>query len=261
MIYIANDNWNPTNQNPYIPDGTYGSTWSSFIYDQTINITTNVYDNAKVYVVRVSPESDMAFTRLFDFLYYEESYGRNVILKLTPGMYAADILNRYSNANHNVVYRDTDVPFMVHSTTLANWSSIQHDGSIVSPNMLRQMGKPVSEIGLKQLMEPEDYSDYVMLDIPNGCGEIVVNSRQLGYICLDPNALYNPGVRLYFDVKQIISDKIAVRDGLHILKIKDMLPLNKYLIAAITAKDFPSNIDWTPTLFTEMANQYFTTMK
>jgi hypothetical protein len=33
------------------------------------------------------------------------------------------------------------------------------------------------------------YSDYVMLDVPDGCGELVVNSRQIGYICVDPNIM------------------------------------------------------------------------
>ena len=53
------------------------------------------------------------------------------------------------------------------------------------------------EIGLKMLLEPMDYSDYVMLDVLEGCGELVVNSRQLGYVCTDPNIPYSPGIRLY----------------------------------------------------------------
>jgi len=113
------------------------------------------------------------------------------------------------------------------------------------------------EIGLKPMLEPPDYSDYIMLDVLNGCGELVVNSRQLGYVCTDPNALYAPGIRLYFDVRKMIRDKIAVRDGLHLLKVKDRLSLADYLIAAISAEDFPEAMKWTPTLFTEKANQLF----
>ena len=36
-----------------------------------------------------------------------------------------------------------------------------------------------------------DYSEYIMLDVLNGCGEIVVNSRQLGYVCTDASYRIN----------------------------------------------------------------------
>lgn len=161
------------------------------------------------------------------------------------------------SANHEILFRESDYPYMVHSTTLQNWDSIQKDGAIFSPNMLKMKGRTVQEIGLKALLEPNDYSDYIMLDKPDGCGELVVNSRNLGHICLNPTCSYTPGVRLYFDVKKMIADRIVVRDGFHILKVKDKLPLNHYLLLAITAEDFPLNIDWTPTLFTEKANRLF----
>ena len=115
------------------------------------------------------------------------------------------------------------------------------------------------DIGLKQMLEPADYSDYIMLDIPNGCGELVVNSRQLGTVCTDPKVRYIPGIRLYFDVEKMFEHQIAVRDGLHLLKVKDKLPLKDYLIATISAKDFDTEIEWTPTLFTSMANELFFT--
>lgn len=60
-----------------------------------------------------------------------------------------------------------------------------------------------------------------MLDVLEGCGELVVNSRNLGYVCTDPHVMYIPGVRLYFDVRKMVSDKIVTRDGLHLIKVKD----------------------------------------
>ncbi|WP_242867815.1 hypothetical protein [Clostridium sp. Marseille-P299] len=107
------------------------------------------------------------------------------------------------------------------------------------------------------MLEPADYSDYIMLDVLKGCGELVVNSRNLGYVCTNPHVIYTPGVRPYFDVGKMFSDRIVTRDGLHLVKIKDRLPLKEYLLAAVTSNDFSTNIQWTPTLFTEKANELF----
>lgn len=59
------------------------------------------------------------------------------------------------------------------------------------------------------------------------------------------------------DVRKMIRDNIAVRDGLHLLKVKNCLPLADYLLAAISSEDFQEEMKWTPTLFTEKANQLF----
>ncbi|MFL0198861.1 hypothetical protein ACJDU8_25415 [Clostridium sp. WILCCON 0269] len=96
-----------------------------------------------------------------------------------------------------------------------------------------------------------------MLDILNGCGEIVVNSRQLGYVCVDPNMLYNPGIRLYFDVHKIIKDGLGTRDGVHILKVKKKLPLNKYLVQVVSKKCLDYKDTWTPTTYTKYSNRFF----
>lgn len=49
-IYFASSNWKPTENNPFIADGSYGEKWSAFIYDDSINNSyTNVFPNTKVY--------------------------------------------------------------------------------------------------------------------------------------------------------------------------------------------------------------------
>ena len=93
--------------------------------------------------------------------------------------------------------------YMAHSTILGLWESIQMQGALLSPNLLKKNGIRVQEIGLKPMLEPKDYSDYVMLDVLNGCGKLVVNSRNRGFVCPDPNAEYRSGVRLYFDAAKI----------------------------------------------------------
>ncbi|RKD28586.1 hypothetical protein [Lacrimispora algidixylanolytica] len=259
MIYLADSTWYPTDINPFTINGTYDDKWSAFIYDLDITFFTNVYPNAKLHVLRVCPNADKEFLRFFDFLNYELFYQRNVILKVCKGMDSESLIEQYSKTSHEIGYRETDEKYMVHSTTLSAWKLIQEEKALLSPNMLGKKNKLVTEIGLKTMMEPADYSDYIMLDIPNGCGELVVNSRNLGYVCIDPHIIYTPGVRLYFDVRKMFTDRIIIRDGLHIAKVKDRLPLKDYLLAAITLNDFDANIQWNPTLFTEKANELFYT--
>ena len=257
MIYFADLDWFPTNDNPFTSNGEYGANWSAFIYDNKIESFTNVYNEALLYVLRFSPSADKEHIRLFDFLYYESIYGRNVIIKLSEGISREKILEEYDEASREITFRVTDENYMVHSTPLANWNSIQNENALLSPNILKNNGKAVTEIGIKDLLEPLDYSDYVMLGELEGCSENVVNSRQKGYVCIEPDSIYTPGVRLYFDTRKIINDKISVRDGLHLLKVKDRLPLKPYLVKAITTDNFIKDIVWTPSLFTKMANELF----
>lgn len=69
-----------------------------------------------------------------------------------------------------------------------------------------------------------------------------------------------PQVRMYFDAHKIIKDGLAVRDGVHILKVENILDLSKYLLLSVFEKDviLPNGKQyWTPALFTEAANGFF----
>lgn len=255
-IFIAPEGWNPTKSNPFTANGEYGEQWSAFIYDEKIGYYSNIYEDTFVYVFRVNPEIDCSRERLLDYLNYETVYGRKVILSLPDYIDFNEILEKYKEHEVNKEFRDCDEKYLVHSTTKEAFESIKETGAILSPNELKRQGIQVLEIGLKPMLEPKDYSDYVMLDVLNGCGELVVNSRQLGYVCTNPDIEYAPGVRLYFEAEAIIKDGLGTRDGLHILKIKDKLPLDKYLIASVTPKLFKEEV-WTPTTFTNAANEHF----
>lgn len=258
MIYYANSEWTPLHANPYSVDGRYGENWSAFIYDELIQYYSNVVENTKVYCLKVSPDLDKDFQRIKDFVYYEAGYYRNVIIKVNEKLkpIIQQVLS-IKDLKNGTVIRKSDHRWLVHSTTKESWKEIQESGCLYAPSEMKRKNIIVNEIGLKALMEPRDYSDYIMLDILNGCGEIVVNSRQLGYVCTDPNLPYNPGVRLYFDGHKIIKDGLAVRDGLHILKVKNKLPLNKYFKMAITEDMSLSKEIWIPTTYTEWTNEYF----
>lgn len=255
-IYKAPIGWNPTELNPFTQVGSYGKQWSAFIYDEEIQHYSNIFNDTKVYVLRVNPETDSKYERLFDYLTYETKHRRNVILSLPKYIDFNEIIEMFNFFPFDNKFRERDSKYLVHSTTKEAWNSIKKFGALLSPNELKKQGINILEIGLKRMLEPDDYSDYVMLDVLEGCGELVVNSRQLGYVCTNPDRDYIPGIRLYFDAESIIKDGLGVRDGLHILKIKDKLSLNKYLVERVSSNLF--NIeDWTPSTFTNLANKYF----
>jgi hypothetical protein len=90
--------------------------------------------------------------------------------------------------------------------------------------------------------------------------ECVLASKQRGDFCLDPDARYTPGVRLYLDLHAIIRNGLGVRDGLHLVKVRDHLPLAPYLLDTVGPADIRSGRsgeEWTPRLFTEAADGVF----
>ncbi len=106
------------------------------------------------------------------------------------------------------------------------------------------------------LNDPEDYSDYIMFNNGGFSAELVVSSKQKGFICMDTDAEYNAGARLYFDAAKIAGDGLLVRDGAH-LKVKDILQLDKYLIWTATPDILGINAVTKPITFGKMADETF----
>jgi hypothetical protein len=156
--------------------------------------------------------------------------------------------------NHNIrgPLRDYEPEVLIHSSTKELSESIIKSGELLSWNSAkeRKLLKEETPIG-KDLGDPEDFKNYVMLGSPGVVSEIVVLSKYLKKLCFDENHVYEPGVRFYFDAKKLASDNILVRDGLH-LKVRDGFKINKYLIHKV----FPSSdVEWTPKSFSEYADQ------
>lgn len=88
-------------------------------------------------------------------------------------------------------------------------------------------------------------------------GEIIVNSKIKGKITMNINEEYKPGARLYFDADLIAKDGLLVRDGAH-LKVRDMLPLGKYLLWYATLDNINLNqLQVTPANFSKIADKEF----
>jgi hypothetical protein len=119
----------------------------------------------------------------------------------------------------------------------------------------------VGGLGARELGEPPDFAEHVVLGrIDLLSAEIVASSQQKRRMCDDPDASYEPGVRLYFDGHAIITEGLALRDGRHTLKVHRRLPLRPFLVAAIAAGDVrrpKGKTAWTPRTFTAAANAAF----
>ncbi|MDO8585809.1 MAG: hypothetical protein Q7T82_02105 [Armatimonadota bacterium] len=201
-------------------------------------------------------------TRLADFLRYESSHGRKVIVSFPPDMDSDAIArNALASTPENRTVRPDDPRWWVHSTPLESWEKIKDCGELRSfARMRREKGSPMG-IGLFVFGEPADYAEYVMLAWTLAIGpEHVVSSQQKGHLITEEDTPYTPGVRMYFDGHRIIRNGLAVSDGLHLLKVRDRLPLDPYLVMAVSVKDVDPRGDvevWTPWTFLNRANEYF----
>jgi GrpB-like predicted nucleotidyltransferase (UPF0157 family) len=211
------------------------------------------------YAITVNPHADDFSDRLFDFIRYENSHDRQVLI-FSPEYDVSSLI-------HNPPKIETTRPYAplyaVHSTLLTFYEQIIKDGYLKSTARLRNEGVERKAIGFTPLGEPEDYLEYIMFAPVDGFGsgsEMVINSHLRGEACFDPESSYTPQARMYFDAKRIIADGLAVRDGVHFLKVYNKLDISKYLLLTVFEKDVPLPNDknyWTPTSFTEAANKYF----
>lgn len=262
--HIAPPIWNYTDPNPFTPDGSYDSAWSAFCIldgqdDQFATGQSGQGPFSACFRQRV-PHLER---RLADFLRYEHAQGRQVILDFPLEYNLKEYVTQACASTPTPgAVRLEDPPILVHSTSLAAWQSIQADGVLKAASQLTHSSSPNSqgtgplEVYLRH--EPPEYRDHIMFGEIESCGpEMVVASYQAGRFIMDEQAVYHPGVRLYFDGHRIIQDGLGVRDGLHILKVHQRLPMHPYLICAIRAQDIHPEgeiVPWALRAFVDQAN-------
>lgn len=256
MIYRLDD-FTENSINP-ITNHPYDDSWVIWVLTDSKEYKMMVGNfNACAYTIKFSCYADGWEMSVCDFLEYNKRLNKNMILVISE----ADLKSaeeKYKGHNFDEpLLREYEQEYTVHSTSLENWQLIQKCGYLKSWNILKAEGVVTEEkpIG-NALGDPADFSDYIMFG-KNVAGELVVNSKQQGKIVMDKNAGYPTGARLYFDMKKIVEDGLAVRDGAH-LKVKDRLPLNPYLIWVASWKNvgLERRIS-TPEIFSEKANLEF----
>jgi len=251
--------WQPSDPNPFSDDGSYGFGWSCFFIDG-VDRRVNFCGGGKTgpYTFRLGADSPSLWRSLADFLRYEGEHGRQVILSCPDSMELDPLVDRaLQDLPGPTAVRPQDPKWVVHSTTSESWASIRRDGCVKSLAALQEEGKKISGLGRDELGEPVDYADYVVLGrIDEVKAEHVVSSRQKRRIVTEADVPYQPGVRLYFDNHRIIAAGLATRDGLHLTKVRNRLPLSRYMVASVRVSEFPSQT-WTPRAFWEAANALF----
>ena len=257
MIYRV-DELSENNINPITGD-TYDESWVILMLTDSSEYEKMTGNrNGCAYTIKVSRNKcndwEMA---IGDFIGFCESNGKNAILVMTNTELTTALKVYKGHTYNETLLRDNEPTVFVHSTPMNNWEMIKQDGMLKSWSRLKKE-KIVDEeqpIG-SRLGDPIDFSDYIMFG-GGVTGEIVVNSKQLGTIEMDINANYLTGARLYFDGVKMAQDGLIIRDGCH-LKVKDTLPLNPYLICALTWEDvgLESQVS-TPKIFAEKCDSRF----
>ena len=260
MLYLeAPTGWKPSDPNPFSDEGAYGPVWSCFCIDG-VDCRVNFCGGSKTgpFTFRLGADCPGLGRSLADFLRYEAQHGRQVILSCPERMDADALVSQaLRDTPQAAIVRPDDPRWVVHSTTIDAWASIQADGCVKSLAALQGEGNRISGLGRDELGEPPDYADYIVLGrVDEVNAEHVVSSRQKGHIVTDPDLPYRPGVRLYFDNHRIIEAAVAVRDGLHSTKVRRELPLSPYMMASVSATELPDQT-WTPRTFWQAANDLF----
>ena len=195
--------------------------------------------------------------RIFDFIQYESETGKNIILAIDKQDYET-AQKTYGRHNYKDRFlRPYEHKVLMHATDKENHAAILRDGCLKSWNLLKQLATVTEERPIGSLLgDPLDYRDYIMFSGGGISAERVISSRQKGRIEMGIDVPYVAGARFYFDAAKIAEDGLLVRDGAH-LKVRDTLPLDRYLLWIATPDALGISENTTPRVFAEKADQMF----
>ena len=256
-IYYADKSFDQTTINPYNNNQPYSDNWVMFkLLDAAdFNLSTGGGIDGIFQLIVAKGNTDWAY-RLFDFIQYESSHNKNIILAVDAEDLEAARQTYGTHGYMDRFLRPYEQKILVHSTMKENYKSIMHDGCLKSWNMLSNHGKgnesPIGHL----LGDPLDYSDYIMFSKGGVAPEIVISSKQKNRIEMDIDMQYVAGARFYFDAKKIAEDGLLVRDGAH-LKVKDCLDVGKYILWIATPENLGITENTTPRIFAEKADLTF----
>lgn len=213
-------------------------------------------DNS-IYTVKISKQHKHWYYDLCDMIDFYSNSSVELILDISNN----DIeLARSLYGNHSYdenTLREYEPTVMVHTTTLEAYKKIIADGSIRCWNLLKRQKDSFEEKPIGSLLgDIEDFSNYVMLSPIDVNNEIIVASKQKGYIDTNPNQTYQAGCRFYLDSQKLANDGLLLRDGQHI-KVTKEIQLDKYLICYLTADSIGLPTETTPKEVFEQTNRKF----
>lgn len=249
--YFVENNINP------ITNERYDASWIVFILN---NEPYNMFcgsNNGCAYTLKVSKKYKHWEMSLCDFIGYNNSIGKNIILVVSKQDYRHAVKKYEGYSFNDSFLREYEDAVLIHSTTKENYEGIKKDGCLRSWNALKKqnMFQEIEPIGAS-LGDPMELRDYILFG-SGVTGELVVNSKQKHRIEMDENMEYIVGARLYFDMKKIAEDGLLVRDGGE-MKVKNVLPLKPYLLWAATCSSMGMDSEVsTPAIFAKTADKFF----
>lgn len=258
MIYYADSAFNELKNNPFNNGRPYDNTWMVLrLIDESHFLQYTGTGGGNVFQFVLTKKNIDWQYRIMDCINYESELDKNLIIAVNSNDLdeAKAIYKGHSNSDSYL--RHYECPVLVHSTTPEGYKNILKCGYLKSWNVLKNEGvineqNPIGSF----LNDPEDYSDYIMFNNGGFSVELVISSKQKGFICMDKNAEYTAGARLYFDAAKVAENGLLVRDGAH-LKVKDTLKLDKYLIWTATTDILGINAVTTPFTFGKTADETF----
>lgn len=210
-----------------------------------------------LYTVKLSKNYKYWYYEFCDMIGFYENSDVELIIKADK----SDIelaKKLYGNHRFNETFlRENESKVLVHSTTIESAKSIISDGKIKSWNILKSEKSEWENQPIGVLLgDIADFSNYVML---SGCcqnNEIIIASKLKGEIDINENQKYSAGARFYIDGEKLACDGLLLRDGEH-LKVKDCIPLDRYLIWYSTPERLNISAVTTPKKFFELSNNRF----
>jgi hypothetical protein len=242
-------------QNPFREDGLYDNSLVQLI------ITDNpehamITRKAVVFQFTVSVWYEGWPFRVMDYISYQWRYGRNVIVTAAPEHYAEAQQVYQGHTSCDPYPRPYEPKFLVHSAPPMALEHIHLDGALKSWTRVKAAHSIAEETPIgAELGDPEDFRDYIMLG-EGLAPEVVVSSKEKGFVCMDADCEYTPGARFYFATSELLSKGLLVRDGCH-YKVKDELPLYLALFAATVQTLSLKGGKLTPKIFTEASDRAF----
>jgi len=209
-----------------------------------------------IYCFKISRHCEGWQFRVMDFFQYNAALNRNVIYN-GPDIFLEEVRITYTGHSiHDNYLRPYEPEILVHSTTPEGYTHIMKDGAIKSWNKVKTEHKIYEDKPIGTLLgDPDDFRDYIMLGDTGFWNEIVVSSREKGFICMDADAEYKPGARFYFNTKQLLENGLYLRDGIH-YKVKDELPLS-YVLFTASLENISLKGKITPSVFSGAADTAF----
>jgi len=258
MIFYTDNKFDKLKRNPFNNDMPYDNKWIMLkLIESAEYFAFTGGGKDGLFQLVITKENPDWHYKIYDFIQYEESHGNNMIIAVNQNdLDEAKLIYEGHSFNDNFL-RPYEPTILLHCTSKESYQSIMSDHCLKSWNVLKAEKKLFYEQPIGELLgDPIDYRDYIMFTHSGKSAERVVSSRQKGYIDMDFDSPYVAGARFYFDADKIAKDGLLVRDGAH-LKVKDTLPLEKYLLWIATPEILGISENTTPRIFAESADAMF----